>query len=149
MLALVETDFPIFFRRLADVPAETGAELSDEQLLAPLADAYYAPETLAGAARVSTLAWLRRYVARVREDGTRDADRRARMNAVNPIYLLRNYIAQEAIDAAEAGDTGAVPALLDVLRRPYDERPGLERFAAKRPDWARRRPGCSMLSCSS
>jgi uncharacterized protein YdiU (UPF0061 family) len=149
VLALVETDMPIFFRRLADVPAETGDELSDEQLLAPLADAYYAPEALAGAARASTLAWLRRYVARVREDETRDADRRARMNAVNPIYLLRNYIAQEAIDACEAGDAAAVPALLDVLRRPYEERPGLERFAAKRPDWARRRPGCSMLSCSS
>jgi uncharacterized protein YdiU (UPF0061 family) len=149
VLALVETDMPIFFRRLADVPAERGSELSDEALLAPLRDAYYAPEPPDGEARARTLAWLRRYVARVREDDTPDRERRARMNAVNPVYLLRNYLAQEAIDAVEAGDAGAVRELLEVLRRPYDEQTGRERFCAKRPDWARRRPGCSMLSCSS
>ncbi len=107
VLALVETDLPIFFRRLADLPAEPGAELSDDALLAPLAAAYYAPEAPAGEPRARTLAWLRRYVARVREDGTRDGERRARMNAVNPVYLLRNYVAQEAIDAVEGGDAGS------------------------------------------
>ena len=150
VLALAETDMTVFYRQLAEVDAEAGTEaLSDSALLEPILPAYYAPDTLPEAARSAMLAWLRRYVTRVQADGTRNPERRARMHVVNPKFVLRNYLAQQAIDAAEEGDFTQVSELLEVLRQPYAEQPGRERFAHKRPDWARNRAGCSMLSCSS
>ncbi len=146
-LARTELDQVIVFRELARVP--TAREASDEELLAPLADAVYRPDELVGDVRGALVAWLRAWGVRVRAGGLPDAERVARMDAVNPRYVLRNYLAQEAIDAAEAGDPGLIAELLDVLRRPYDAQPGRERFAARRPEWARHRVGCSMLSCSS
>ncbi len=143
LLPRTETDMTLFFRGLAEVPVDDGDPGDDDAVLAPLLDAYYLPDELSGDLRADTLAWLARYRARVRPD------RAAAMHAVNPRYVLRNYLAQLAIDDAERGDPALIGELLDVLRDPYDEQPGRERFAEKRPDWARTRPGCSMLSCSS
>lgn len=147
-LGATETDMTLFYRGLAEVPA-ADADADDDALLAPLADAYYRPDELVGDVRAQVLTWLRGYTQRVRRAGIADADRANAMNAVNPKYVLRNYLAQLVIDEATAGDAAGIAGLLDVLRRPYDAQPGQERFAEKRPEWARTRPGCSMLSCSS
>ena len=127
----------IFFRRLADVPVHLDPEASDEALLAPLVDAYYAPDDLSGAARARTLVWLRRYGACTSvPKGRPRCSASGRMNAVNPKYVLRNCLAQGAIDAAEKGDASLVVELLDLLRHPYDEQPereaGLRRWKAPR-----------------
>ncbi len=150
ILATIETDMTLFFRGLADVAVSDSVdEPLDEDLLAPLADAYYQPQQLVGDIRAATTTWLRDYRKRITESGRTDGDRRVSMNAVNPLYVLRNYLAQLAIDDAANGDAAMISELLDVLRSPYEQQPGKERFAQKRPDWARTRPGCSMLSCSS
>lgn len=151
VLQLVETDMTIFYRRLATLPVVEGAAdpATEEDRLAPLLDAYYDPAALTEEYRRHVGNWLDQYEARVRQDGASDGERARRMNAVNPKYVLRNYLAQLAIDQAEAGDYTLVNDLLELLRHPYDEQPDQETFAAKRPEWARRRAGCSMLSCSS
>ncbi len=151
LLAAVETDMTIFFRRLADLaPGGSPPEdRTDEELTAPLQEAYYRPEQLTPSIRRRTGDWLRRYLHRLEKDWLPDAVRRRRMNRTNPKYILRNYMAQEAIDKAEQGDFSRIHELLDLLRRPYDEQPDREPFAAKRPDWARNHPGASKLSCSS
>ncbi|MEZ5441395.1 MAG: YdiU family protein [Lysobacterales bacterium] len=93
--------------------------------------------------------WLQAYRAQLTEQGIDDSDRLAPMRTANPLYVPRNYLAQLAIDAASAGDPGELQQWQAVLRRPYEVQEGAERFAAPRPEWARHRPGCSMLSCSS
>ncbi len=151
ILQLAETDMTIFYRRLAslDLDTQPADEIDDATLIEPLLDAYYVPEQLTPETTARIAAWLRRYHDRVREDGTDNEARRKRMNTVNPKYVLRNYLAQLAIDKAEQGDPSMVHDLLELLRHPYDEQPDKEAYAQKRPDWARQRPGCSMLSCSS
>jgi uncharacterized protein YdiU (UPF0061 family) len=145
-MAATETDFTLFFRNLAAVTLESD---DDAALVAPLRPAFYDPTVLEGAHRAPLAAWLRRYRARLQQDAADPATRAARMYAVNPKFVPRNYLAQQAIDALAAGDASVLERLMRVLARPYDEQPGEADLAARRPEWARNRPGCSALSCSS
>ncbi|MFZ5579582.1 MAG: protein adenylyltransferase SelO [Pseudomonadota bacterium] len=146
VLSLTETDYTLFFRALSDLPA---APTDDETLLRVITHTWYTPEHVDALVRQRFANWLRAYLERRASDGLDDTERRAAMNAVNPKFVLRNYLAQQAIDHAEAGDPAPIHELLDLLRRPYDEQPERNHYAAKRPEWARQRAGCSMLSCSS
>lgn len=159
VLNLVETDMTIFFRLLADldIGMESLDNISNEELITPLSNAYYIPddstqtvsEQLTDWYKQRMGTWLRHYIDRSRQENIYGEARRNRMNSVNPKYVLRNYLAQIAIDKSERGDHSLVHELLELLRNPYDEQPDKEEFAEKRPDWARSRAGCSMLSCSS
>ncbi len=153
VLQLTETDMTIFFRNLAllDIDHLALADNPDKELITPLMNAYYAPEDMGvdTEIRAQTEVWLHNYAKRLVKDGLKEKERRYRMNRVNPKFVFRNYLAQLAIDKAEQGDYSMVDDLLNLFRNPYDEQPGKEYFAQKRPEWARNKPGCSMLSCSS
>jgi uncharacterized protein YdiU (UPF0061 family) len=166
LLQKVETDMTLFFRLLAALPAdgaadtardrrlETGelkplAPADDRALIEPLRRAFYAEDAFASEHLSRLAGWLRRYIARVRQDALPAARRAERMNRANPKYVLRNYLAQQSIDALEAGDASVMERLMAVLQRPYDEQPEHDELANRRPEWARNKPGCSALSCSS
>ena len=139
LLQGAEVDMTLFFRCLARVDAHAPD-------LAVLKDAFY---RLPGTHDAGFSAWLGRWAERIKSEGEARQLRVARMNAVNPCYVLRNYLAQQAIDSAENDDPQMIVELLEVLRHPYAEQAGRAAFSAKRPEWARNKAGCSMLSCSS
>lgn len=136
-----EMDMTEFFRKLADIDANSPD-------VETLHGAFYRDE-LREAVMPEFKAWLTLYAARLAQQDTSPQQRKASMNLVNPRYVLRNYLAQQAIDLAETGDYSMIHDLLDVLRKPYQEQSGKSDFSAIRPDWARQKAGCSMLSCSS
>jgi uncharacterized protein YdiU (UPF0061 family) len=139
-----ETDMTLFFRHLADVDF-TAAPSAVPPVLT---QAWYDAEAPA-AAQQALLSWLQLYQHRLQQEQTPAAARINLMNQVNPLYVPRNYLAQLAIDAATEGDISKLDELMEVLKRPYTEQQGKAHLAGKRPDWARQRAGCSMLSCSS
>lgn len=141
LMQRMQIDMPLVFRKLAELDLNINSlESFDSVFYEPfLRDEYHSEFT----------DWISRYAARIKVQDEPEEIRKARMNAVNPLYVPRNWLAQQAIDAAEQGDASELHRLMEVLRNPYAEQAGRERFALPRPEWARNRAGCSMLSCSS
>jgi uncharacterized protein YdiU (UPF0061 family) len=148
VLPVTEVDMTIFFRNLAKFSKE-GHTDDGIAFLNPIIDAFYEPEDLKGEVLEAWREWFTKYFNRLNEDGTSDEERRVAMDQVNPKYVFRNYMAQMAIEKADNNDFSLVDELYLLLKQPYGEQPDQQKWFAKRPEWARHKVGCSMLSCSS
>lgn len=145
LLVLSETDMTIFFRSLATIDqAATPTQNFDR-----LKVAFYQPKELTTEVLQKWTIWLQQYANRLAKESISQEERVLYMNTVNPKYVLRNYMAQLAIEAAENGNYELLEELYQLLKQPYAEQPDMEKWFAKRPEWARHKVGCSMLSCSS
>jgi hypothetical protein len=89
--------------------------------------------------------WAARYRNRLRSEGSRDDERQRMMNCANPRYVLRNYLAQTAIEMAQQKDYSEIHRLFTLLQNPYDEQSGMEAYAAPPPSWGKHLG----VSCSS
>lgn len=147
VLQLTETDMTLFFRHLSDLQVDDLVRDSDP--VSKLAAAYYDLEHVKPDDRERINAWLKRYGSLSKKISRSGNDRKTAMDAVNPLYVPRNYLAQIAIDRVEEGDYTYLMDWMEVLKSPYTKQPGKEAYAGRRPEWARTRVGCSMLSCSS
>lgn len=126
-----QTDYAILFRKLSDV-SRTG-----DQQETTLRDMFIDREGFDQ--------WVQLYRARLQREPRDDAARKQAMNKTNPKYILRNYLAQEAIEQAQQGDFTLTHTLHALLRRPFDEQPEHARYAAYPPAWAEQ----VSVSCSS
>jgi serine/tyrosine/threonine adenylyltransferase len=135
VLALLQSsrvDYTIFFRALSGFQTGPGAEN-------PTLRNYFLD-------RAAFDAWARRYGARLTMERSQDAERRERMNRINPKYVLRNYLAQQAIElATEKKDYSEIDRIHALLRDPFAEQPAMESYAAPPPNWGKH----LSVSCSS
>jgi len=131
MMQANHVDYTLFFRRLGDLL------LADPAADEPLRDLFID--------RAAFDAWAAQYRRRLQLEGSVDTARRPAMHAVNPKYVLRNYLAQVAIEKAEHKDFSEVEKLLVTLENPFDDQPDNESYAALPPDWANQLE----VSCSS
>ena len=129
LLQQQQQDYTLSFRRLADFSDDAlGSSVRDHMLDVAAFDQ-----------------WASLYRARLAQENSSAAERKSLMNSINPLYILRNYLAQQAITAAEQGDTAPLHELMQVLQHPYHEKPGRDAFAAPPPAWGK----AMTISCSS
>lgn len=143
-----QVDMTIFFRNLAQFEKNKKLNFQYSDLEC-IADAFYKPEIIKTEKLEEWLQWLEMYLSRLQKEVLTDIERKQKMNSINPKYVLRNYMAQLAISQAENENYDLLNEFYTLLQKPYDEQPEMEKWFAKRPDWALDKPGCSMLSCSS
>ena len=144
-LTLVPTDPTLFYRSLASVLPQ---EDSPESALLKLKPAFEG-STLAEATHDHWITWLQLYLDLSNRDPQPRQGQVDLMNSVNPAFILRNYIVQEALDALERGDRSVLDRVFQALKTPYELNEKTSTWFKRIPDWAKNRPGCSALSCSS
>jgi len=144
-LHLTETDYIIFFRKIANILIGD----TPENAFSKIMDAFYTPDDISETTKKTWLNWFTNYLVLLDTEILSDNERKEKMNLVNPKYVLRNYMAQLAIEDADNGKYNLIEELHQLLKEPYAEQIENEKWFVKRPEWARNKIGCSMLSCSS
>ena len=144
LLQATETDMTIFFRKLSDFNSE-----DPTAGLSIIHEAFYKPAQIILSLEHQWQEWFQRYAQRLETENLPHDARKSGMDAVNPKYVLRNYMAQLAIDQAENGNYSLIETFYQLLKNPYQEQEEHNKWFAKRPEWTRNKVGCSMLSCSS
>jgi uncharacterized protein YdiU (UPF0061 family) len=129
VLSEERVDSSIFFRKLSQLRIDQPNESLRQFFKVP----------------VSFDKWSTRYIARLKAENSIDAERAESMNRANPKYILRNYLAQVAIEKAERKDFSEVNKLFEILQHPFDEQPEHEAYAQPAPDWGKHLE----ISCSS
>lgn len=145
LLTASETDMTIFYRNLANV---LKSDLP-ENAFSKIEFSFYQLDKITSDLKMRWFNWFTLYLEKIKTETVSDEERKQAMNKVNPKYVLRNYMAQLAIEAEEKQDYSLINELYTLLKNPYDEQLEHEKWFAKRPNWARHKVGCSMLSCSS
>lgn len=144
ILELTEIDMTLFYRNLADLDQTQ----SVEDNIGHFVIYSYLPKLLESSL-IRVKSWLAEYQHRLAQEKDDSATRKIAMNQVNPWFVLRNYLCQQAIEKADASDFSMLYDLEKVALNPYAENDEFKQFVEKRPDWAKTKAGCSMLSCSS
>lgn len=126
-----QADYTMVFRELSSFSSAEGA--TNEQLREHMLNRDRFDE------------WAARYRNRLRSEQRLDHERSVRMNRVNPKYVLRNYLAQVAIEKAQHKDFSEIERLYTLLQHPYSDQPGMEAYAAPPPNWGKH----LAVSCSS
>jgi uncharacterized protein YdiU (UPF0061 family) len=139
-------DMTIFFWILSDVDWEA-VELNQENILRLIQPALY--RELSHSEAEKWHKWFEKYLMFLKKDKSNVVERQQRMKSVNPKYVLRNYMAQLAIEQAYEGEYNLIDELYEMLKRPYTDQKEYDHWHKLIPDWAIDRPGSSTLSCSS
>ncbi len=146
-----QIDYTIFYRELSRQKFQTSlleGNLDPQKIVSHLEEAlYFAP--LAASSENLLLSWLLRYQNLVLRENKTSNERSEIMLKTNPFFILRNYLVQSALDEYAKGSRVGMQELLLALKTPYEENDFTAKFYQRRPEWARNRPGCSTLSCSS
>jgi serine/tyrosine/threonine adenylyltransferase len=142
LMQTTETDFSIFFRNLAQLEIKNHSEIPNCIL-----ESYY--EDLNSEMNDLWLRWINEYCEIVTKENLLDKDRISLLKSTNPKYILRNYLAQLAIEKAYSNDYSEIIELQAMIKNPYNDDVKFDKYFQKRPEWARVKVGSSMLSCSS
>lgn len=147
MLSTIKPDMTIFYQRLIELPVDLSGE---EAIISHFRQSFYQEPDTAGRALLHTL--IQDYYQRIKANNCSREASLARMRRHNPRFILRNYLLHQAIEELEKGratngQDSLFVKLQQAIKDPYSNQ--FDEFFAKRPDWASKKAGCSMLSCSS